>query len=70
MSAWDYETYTVTAELSWMLGITCCSATITMTVSAKSVGHAISRAKDELARIGTHKVNDMSAEKEPPHVAQ
>ena len=64
MSTADSKYYAVTMEISWMDGGTCCDATLTMRLHAKSKGHAVSRAKDRLQQIGMHTVVDATAVEE------
>jgi len=59
MNDWKY--FNVTAEISWFDGGTLCDAKVTMKIHAKSTGHAISRVKDQLEKIGSHKVDDIAA---------
>ena len=59
MDNWKF--YKVICELTWFNGGDYCDAELTMKIHAKSPGHAISRVKDRLAKIGTHEVEEATA---------
>ena len=57
----EHKYYEVFVDVTWFDGGLLHEAKIIMRLWAKSQGHAISRAKDALAKIGNHDVRDIGA---------
>ena len=58
----EWKLYQVKMKLSWMKGVQVCDADLSMQVSARSAGHAISRAVDQVREWFRGDIDDANAE--------